>query len=187
MSLKTPVGMLMFEHLFVARPVVAGGEPRFNFVLLLDEAAQKTPEYKALRAACAEAVDAEFGKGKAADASFMRSLRTPFRPAAEKDKYTGFTAGKVFIAPWTKTKPGIVDGNLQEITAPRDVWAGQLCRATVQPFAYHQGGNKGVAFMLNNIQITKADMPRMDGRKNAAEDFDPVDGTPSNAADDSPF
>lgn len=174
----------MFEHLFVARPVVAGGEPRFNFVLLLDQEAQATNEYKALRKAAADAIDAEFGQGKSRDPAFMKNLRSPFRDALEKQQYAGFTKGKVFIAPWTKTKPGIVDGNLQDVLAASDVWAGQLCRATVSPFAYNQGANKGVNFMLNNVQIVKSDMPRMDGRTAASGDFDRVDGAASPDDDD---
>jgi hypothetical protein len=183
-SLRTPTGMLMFEHLFVAKPVVQGGEPRFNFVLLLDAEAQTTAEYKALRTACAAAIDAEFGTGKSRDKVFVGTLRSPFRDALEKQQYAGFTAGKIFIAPWTKSKPGLVDGNLQDITAASDVFAGQLCRATVTPFAYNQGANKGVNFMLNNVQIVKSDMPRMDGRKAASGDFERVDGAGAPAADD---
>lgn len=192
MSTRTPVGMLMFEHLFVAKPVVQGGEARFNLAIVFDKDAQATPQYKELRAAAAAAVDAEFGAGKSRDAELMKTLRSPFRDAQEKKQYAGFEAGKIFISPWTKSKPGLVDGNLQDIDAPSDVWAGQLCRATVTAFAYSQGANKGVNFMLNNVQITKADMPRMDGRKNASGDFDPVDngsgtGSAPDDDDDIPF
>lgn len=186
-SIKTPTGMLMFEHLFVAKPVVAGGEPRFNFVLLLDEDAQATEAFMNLRRGALEAIEAQF-PGKSKDTAFLKTLRSPFRDAMEKQQYSGFTAGKIFIAPWTKTKPGLVDGALQDIHAPTDVWAGQLVRATVTPFAYNQGANKGVNFMLNNAQIVKSDMPRMDGRKNAASDFDAVEGSGgSNPDNDSPF
>jgi Protein of unknown function (DUF2815) len=183
-SLRTPIGMGMFVHLFVARPVVAGGEPRFNLTLLFDKEAQGTAEYRALKAACMEAIDAEFGAGKSKDANFLKTLRSAFRPAGEKSQYTGFTPDKVFINPWTKTKPGIVDGNLQDITAASDVWAGQLMRCTVAPFAYNQGGNKGVSLMLNNVQVVNANMPRMDGRKNANQDFDKTDAGDAGPAGD---
>jgi hypothetical protein len=172
-SLRTPIGMLMFEHLFVARPVVAGGDPRFNMVLLIDAEGQKSPEYDALKKACREAIETKW-PGKSRDAVFTRTLRNPFRPASEKAQYPGFTGDKIFINPWTKTKPGLVDGGLQDITASSDVWAGQLCRCTVAPFAYETGGNRGVSFMLNNVQIVNSNMPRMDGRKSANQDFDQV-------------
>ena len=186
-SLRTPTGMLMFEHIFVAKPVVPGGEPRFNMTLVFDPDAQASPEYKALRVAVAQAIDGKWGAGKSKDRAFTDKLRLPFRDALEKKQYSGFIAGYTFIAPWTKSKPGLVDGNLQDITAPADVWAGQLARATVAPFAYDQGANRGVNFMLNNVQITKADMPRMDGKRNASADFDRAEGAAEAEADDAPF
>lgn len=175
-SILTPPGMGMFVHLFVPKPVVAGGEPRFNIILLFDKEAQETPAYKALKKGVAEAIDAKFGAGKSRDQAFIAKLRMPFRDAAEKKQYSGFMPGMTFINPWTKERPGIVDGKLHDIITASDVWAGQMMRATVTPFAYDQGANKGASFMLNNVQIVKSDMPRMDGRKNANQDFDPVEG-----------
>lgn len=174
-TVRTPQGMLSFPHLFVPKPAVPGGEPRFSLSIVLDKAAQASPEYKALRQAVAAAIDEKFGAGKSRDANFVKTLRLPFRDATEK-QYAGYEAGKVFISAWTKNKPGLVDGDLQDITAPADVWAGQTARATVGVFAYAQSGNKGVGLVLYNVQITNADMPRMDGRKNAAQDFDAVGG-----------
>lgn len=185
-SLRTPEGMLSFPHLFVAKPVVVGGEPRFSLSLVFDKAAQGSDLFKALKRAVADAIEERFGPGKSKDTGFVKRLRLPFRDATEK-KYAGYDAGKVFISAWTKTKPGLVDGNLQDVTAPSDVWAGQTARATVTAFAYDQGANKGVGFMLNNVQITNADMPRMDGRKNANEDFDAVGGGAEDTGDEPPF
>lgn len=179
--------MGMFTHLFVPKPVVAGGDPRFSLIILFDKDAQASPEFKDLKTDVAAAIDAEFGPGKSRDAAFVKTLRMPFRDALEKKQYTGFTEGKVFIAPWTKEKPGVVDGRRQDITAPADVWAGQLVRATVSAFAYNQGANKGVNFMLSNVQVTKADMPRMDGRKTASEEFDDVDPPADDDDNDVPF
>ena len=175
-SLLTPRGMLMFPHLFVPRPVVVGGDPRYSSILLFDETSQKDPLYAALKKAVAEAIDAEFGQGKSLDKAWLQKVRfrTPFRDAGEKE-YAGFEPGMVFINPWTKEKPGIVDGRVQEISAPSDVWAGQLARMRVRPFAYSTSGNTGASFMLDHVQVVKADMPRMDGRKSAAQSFDTVD------------
>ena len=77
--------------------------------------------------------------------------------------------------PGPRTRPGIVDKNRNEILTKAEVWAGQLARAFVRPFAYDTSGNKGVSLMLENVQIVKADMPRIDGRKSAAESFTDVD------------
>lgn len=197
MSNVTPEGMLSFPHLWVAKPVTEGGEPRFSASLVIDQAGQASAAYRQLRLDVAAAIDEKFGAGKSKDARFIRTLRLPFRNATEK-AYAGYDEGKVFISAWTKTKPGVVDGGTvntkpADINAPSDVWAGQTARFTVTAFAYDKGANKGVGFMLNNVQITNADMPRMDGRKAAKDDFDYVPpretvgaGAGADADDDEP-
>jgi hypothetical protein len=87
----------------------------------------------------------------------------------------GYNDGDMFVSAWTKQKPGLVNAQRSEILDPNDVWPGQLARATIKPFAYNVSGNKGVSFALNNVQIVKRDMPRLDGRKAAEEDFDEVE------------
>ena len=77
----------------------------------------------------------------------------------------------------------MVDARLQELYDPNDVWAGQKARATVKPFPYNTSGNRGVSLALNNVQIVVKDMPRMDGRVAANEDFDLVDGENEGAND----
>lgn len=106
----------------------------------------------------------------------MSGLRSPFRPCAEK-QYTGYDIeGGIFISPWTKSKPGLVDANRSEIMVPEDIWAGQLVRATVAPFYYNTSGNRGVSFALNNLQVCRTDGPRLDGRRAAKDDFDDFGG-----------
>ena len=109
----------------------------------------------------------------------------PWRDGSEKD-YEGYGEGTLFISPWSKFKPGIVDRNKTEILVPADVGAGQLARFSVTPFAWETSGKMGVSLQIEHVQIVKADMPRIDGRRNAAQAFDddlgsdPVD-------DDMPF
>jgi hypothetical protein len=184
--------MLMFPHLYTPRPVVQGGEPRYSMTLLFDEEAQKRAEYRELKKLVADAIDEKFGAGKARDAEWQKRMkfRTPFRDAGEKDKYTGFVPGHIFIAPWSKTKPDVVDGRApkpQIIPVAADVWAGQLARAYVSAFAYQQSGNVGASFMLDMVQITKANMPRMDGRMKAEDAFPPVEGELVDSDSDIPF
>jgi len=167
-TLRTPVGMSSFVHLFTARAVTPGSEPRFSMNILFDAEAQKSPEYKALKAEVAAVVKEKWPSGAPS------GLRSPFRDAGEKD-YAGYEAGVVYINPWSKQKPGIVDGRLQDVHAADDVFPGQLVKATIRPFAYENSGNKGVSFGLQNVQIVKSDMPRLDGKKAANSDFDALD------------
>lgn len=178
-SVRTPTGVLSFPQLFVAKPQVAGGDPRFSLNLILDKAAQATPEYQALRKIVAETIDEKWGTGKSQDKEWMKKtkLRLPFRKTSDRD-YTGYDIEDgIFISPWSKNKPGLVDARRQDILVPGDVWSGQLVRVTVHAFAYAQQGNSGVGFNLNNVQVVKADMPRLDGRKAAKDEFDDVGGT----------
>lgn len=187
-SVRTPNGILSFPNLFVAKPQVAGGDPRFSLNLILDKAAQATDAYKQLRALVADAIDDKWGQGKSKDAEWIRrtKLRLPFRPCADRD-YAGYDVdGGVFISPWSKNKPGIVDKDLNDIMVPGDVYSGQLVRCTVHAFSYDTQGNKGVSFNLNNVQIVKADMPRLDGRRNAKDEFDRL-GDPEAGDASSPF
>ena len=189
---NTPVGILSFPVLFKPKAFTEGMDPRFSISLLFDKAAVATPEYTALKKAVHQVIVDAVGATKAADAAFIRTLRLPFRPCSEKaDKYDGYDRHEVFIAPWTKNKPGLVDGRLQDILDPDAVWAGQLARAAVSPFYYDKGANKGVNLTLSHVQITKRDMPRMDGRAPANKQFGAVEddstGSAGGGDDEIPF
>lgn len=175
-TVTTPVGILCFPSIFEPREPAPGMDKRHSLILLFDDLALQTAAYQNLRAAVQEAAADKWGAAKAQDANFMRSLRLPFRNAAEKD-YAGFEKGTVFISPWSKNKPGIVDLKGHEIKVPGDVWAGQLARATVRAFGYEQSGNKGVSFGLEHVQIVKADAERIDGRRSADKAFEGADNS----------
>jgi len=167
--------------------VVPGGEPRFSINLLFDQIAQKTTEWAAMKRAVAQTIDDQWGAGKSQDANFIKRLKLPFLPCKDQN-YDGYDIpGGMFIRPWTKNKPGVVDAVRQEITVPGDVWAGQMVRATVSPFAYEQTGNRGVSFGLANIQICRTDTRRLDGRRAAKDDFDDYAEGMATADDEVPF
>lgn len=172
-TVLTPIGVLCFPQLFDPKPQAPGAAPRFTCILLFDQGGVQSTAYQNLRNAVQEAAAEKWGAAKAADPQFMRSLRLPFRAASEKD-YAGFDKGEIYISPWKSgadTRPGIVDLHGKDILVPGDVWAGQLARATVRAFGYEQSGNKGVSFGLEHVQIVKADMPRIDGRRSAEQAF----------------
>ena len=192
-SIRTPIGILSFPVLFAPRPRAPGGDPVYQVTLLFDQTAQRDPAYEDLRAAVREAIDEEWGKGKSQDRAFLAGIRLPFRKCSEKT-YAGYDIpGGMYISPWSKSRPGLVDARRVEITVPEDIWAGQMARATVTRFTYNQAGNKGVSFALNNLQICRTDTKRIDGRKAATDEFPDNDGpggTPAMAGaddDDPPF
>jgi hypothetical protein len=186
-SLRTPIGILSFPRVFTPKPRAQGGEPVYQVNLLFDRPSQATPEFAALRRAVADAIDETWGANKHQDKQFIAGLRLPFRRCAEK-KYKGYDIeGGVYIAPWSKSRPGIVDAHRRELTVPEDVWAGQMARATVAAFSYNNSGNKGVSFALNNLQICRTDTERLDGRVAAEDDFDEYGDAGALVDEDAPF
>lgn len=188
MAVQTPIGILSFPVLFSPKPRGPGQEPDYSCAILFDEQAQKDPKYAALKQAVAAKIDETWGPGKSKDAAFCKTLKLPFKRCEEKS-YAGYDIPNgVYITPWTKSKPGVIDARKQDVYMPEDVWAGQLVRASVQPFSYTTP-NKGVSLGLNNLQICRTDGPRIDGRKKAAEEFGEYteDGAAVLVDDDSPF
>jgi len=176
-ALNTPNGVLSFPQLFAPKARAENTNPVFSCSILFDTAAQKTKEYKDLQQACVECAREKWGSNVS-----LASLMMPFRDGAQKE-YAGYGEGIMYISPWSNNKPGIVDGRLQAILLPEEVWAGQLVRANVQPFAWLNSGKKGVSLGLNHIQIVKKDEPRIDGRASADKVFGVVD----DGSDDTPF
>jgi hypothetical protein len=85
----------------------------------------------------------------------------------------GYQCRDVYISPWSKNKPGIVDKNREDILLPEEVWSGQLVRANVVPFAWTHTGKKGVSFGLNHIQVIESEgRQRLAGRPSAGSAFD---------------
>ena len=178
-SINTPYATLSFPQLFQPRPRAEGGEPVYSTALLFSPAQQQSPAYKAMQDACVKVAREEWG-----EKLNLREVRMPFRDAGEKaGKYAGYEVGHMFINPWTKSKPGIVNAQRQDVLLPEEVWAGQLVRANITPYAWMNSGKKGVSFALNHVQIIKTDTPRIDGRASASSAFD--DGEVDDGA--SPF
>ena len=166
-SINTPYATLSFANIFTPRPRFEGNEPVYSCSLLFDPAQQKSPAFKALQDACITAARAKWG-----DSVNLKSVKMPFRDAGEKT-YDGYHPGHVFISPWSKNKPGVVDTNRQDILVPEEVWSGQLVRANVAAFAWDASGKKGVSFGLNHLQIIQSEgRQRLDGRPAAGSAFD---------------
>lgn len=164
-AILTPPGIASFLNLKEARPVVTGGEPRFSINLLFDETAQQSDEFKALQDAIAEAIKEKW------PTKTPPNLRSCLRDGAEKEgQYTGYREGIIFINPWTKERPGVVDAQRNEILDLSTVYAGMTARAFVRPFAYESGSNKGVGLLLDAVQFLK-EGERLDGKTNAGKAF----------------
>ena len=164
-KILTPPGVASFMNLTKPRAAALGAEPRYSMVLIFDKKAQATPEFRALQAGVEKAI-AEKWPGKK-----PFGLASPFRDGAEKEgQYEGYHAGDIFISPWSKTQPGVVDRKKQSIIDWSEIYSGWTARANVRPFGYEQAGKKGVAFLLDNVQFLKPG-ERLDGRGSAENAF----------------
>jgi hypothetical protein len=179
-AINTPYATLSFQSLFTPRPRAEGGPAVYQCALIFDRTQQKSPKFKALRDACVEAARKEWG-----DRIDFKTVKMPFRDAGEKS-YEGYHAGDVFIQPWSRNKPGIVDKDREDILLPEEVWSGQLVRANVVPFAWTHTGKRGVSFGLNHVQVIESEgRQRLDGRPTAGSAFD--DGEVEEGGGKEPF
>jgi hypothetical protein len=164
-KILTPPGIASFLNLVKPRAAAVGGEPRYSLVLIFDKKAQATPEFRALQAGVERAIVEKWPNKK------PHGLASPFRDGAEKEgQYEGYHAGDVFISPWSKEKPGVVDRKQQSVLDWSDIYSGWTARANVRPFGYDTAGKRGVGLLLDNAQFLKSG-PRLDGRGSAEGAF----------------
>lgn len=179
-TLITPEGIASYAYVF--RPQASmnpGEEPKYAITLLLDEDA----DLSKLKKACLDKAEDKFGS-KAKEMIKRGKLRWPFRSGNEDYPDDELYADKTFIKASSSDKPQIVDEDRKPITDETEFYSGALCRISLFPFAYERKGNKGISFILNNIQKL-GEGERISGRTSAADDFgDPDDETGFDDDDD---
>ena len=70
-----------------------------------------------------------------------------------------------------RAKPGIVDGNLQPIIDPTQIYSGMIANVGVTFFGYNTPQNKGIGVALDNVQKVADAEPLGGGRVSAEDDF----------------
>lgn len=170
-SLISPVGIAHWLHVW--KPQVneenPDQDPKFSVTLVF----KKSVDIAYLEKALLKAAIGKF-KDKAKGMIAKGKLSMPIRDGdeevdekTEKPKYKGCW----FIVAKTTQRPGVVDQDREPIEDQFDLYAGCKVRLSLFPFAYDIKGNKGVTFMLNNVQKI-ADGDRLSGRASAEDDFD---------------
>jgi hypothetical protein len=179
----TPPAVMMFNNLFAPRQNQDGSLGKYDILMVVKPKEQKSPYWVDL-----------VNKIKAAAALThpklpLSKLTLPIqKPDALLEKgYDGVEEGDMIIKAASKEKPGIVDRNAQDIINKSEVWSGQIVRAEVAVGGYDVNGKKGVTLYLDNVQVLKSNMPRLDGRKSASATFaaaPPVTGYDEDDSDD---
>lgn len=183
LNATTPVGIACFPAFWEPKEGL-NGEDQYGLVLVMErnpEVPEGSSSLKELKELCIKAARAKWGD-EADDLLEDGDLKLPFRRATAYDKYgPPFEGDRVMISLKTSTAPGVVDrykdrktGKARVITDEDEVYAGALVRCTVYAHAYDTRGNKGVTFLLNNVQKWE-DGERLAGRAAAADDFDAED------------
>ncbi len=86
----------------------------------------------------------------------------------------------------SKTRPGVVDGNMQAILDPAQLYSGMYANVGVTFFGYNAPQNKGIGVALDNVQKVADGEPLGGARASAEDDFAPV-APAQQAASGQPF
>lgn len=168
---KVVTNLVRFSYLHIFEPKSIDGqsEAKYSMVILIPKSDKKL--IKKVKAAIEAAKEA--GKTKLADKNgkIPANLKTPLRDGDEERPDQEEYEGMLFINATSKTKPGVVDKDLNEVLDSSEVYSGCWGRVSVNFFAFSVNGNKGIACGLNNIQKIKDD-DYLGGRTRPEDDFD---------------
>lgn len=178
-SLVLPPATGVYVSLFTPRDPPAGsqGKPRYSIVLLYDKK-DAAKLLAPLQAATVEVAEAKWpGKG----AQKVKAMRYPVIADGD-ERYPDDPSfkGKVFVrastqADPTRRPPGVVNAKMERLTDDEHAYSGCKFKVEVRLFPFDKAGNAGIGVGLNNVQVV-AEGERLDGRRNAEDVFEAVEG-----------
>lgn len=163
---------LSYCHLFEPFSSFEGQDPKYSTVILVPKSDTKTVAaiQKAQKAAL------ELGKAGKFGGSIPKNWKNTFHDGDEEadlDKNPEY-AGHWYMTVSNKTRPGIVDQQVNPIMDQTEVYSGCYARVSINAFPFNSSGSKGVSFGLNHVQKLKDGEPFGNITK-AEDDFDAVD------------
>lgn len=163
---------LSYAHLFEPFSNNEGQDPKYSCVLLIPKADKST--ISKLRAAQQAALEA--GKDIKFGGRIPKDWGDTLHDGDEEADLERNPEYKshMYMSVSSKTRPGIVDQDVNPILDSTLVYSGCYCRVSINCFPYSQSGNKGVSFGLNHVQLI-ADGDFLGGRSKAEDDFDSVE------------
>ena len=164
---KVITGKVRFSylHVWVPQSIEEGGEKKYSVNLIIPKSDKAgIAEIKKAIAAATEAGKAKLG-GKI-PANLKQPLRDGDVDRPEDENYEN----SYFLNATSRTKPGVVDKNLNPIMDQDDLYSGCYGRASITFYAFNTSGNKGIACGLNNL-MKLSDGEPLGGRNTAASDF----------------
>lgn len=165
---KVITGKVRFSYAHVFEPTSINGtsEEKYSVCIIVDKKDKKTLE--AINKAIDEAKDE--GKAKKWGGKLPGNMKSPLRDGdIEREDRPEF-AGKFFFNASSKTKPQVVDADLNPILDKTEFYSGCYGRVSVNFYPYDSNGSRGIAAGLNNLQKLE-DGENLSGKTSAASDF----------------
>lgn len=154
-----------YAHVFEPSAVQEGQDKKYSVSIIIDK------KDKVLIDKIKKCQDAAIEQGKTAKfGGKTKGLKLPLRDGDEDRPDDETYTGKYFINATSKTKPGVVDKDLNPIMNRDDFYSGCYGRASLNFYPFNQNGNRGVAVGLNNLQKLEDGEP-LSGRVSAEVDF----------------
>jgi hypothetical protein len=164
--IKLPNVRLSFPHLFKPHAMEEGQEPKFSATFLLD-----VEEHGKLL----DHIDATIDRLALDEFKKKISFKRCLRDGNEKLELEGYGDGKFFIPASRKTRPAVVDGQLNPI-AEEDgkIYAGCYVNATIRLWVQNNKWGKRVNAELRAVQFLKDGESFGAGVVNVEDEFEPV-------------
>ena len=158
---------LSYCNLFEPRAQQEGGDLKYSVTLLIPKS--DTATLAKIKAAQEAAIAAKWQAKRPA------KLATTLHDGDGIREKTGEEFGPECKGHWvvtvsSKSKPGIVDADLNPILDKTAIVSGDYGRASINAYGYDVNGNRGISFGLNNIQFLETGEP-LGGRTRAEDDF----------------
>ena len=155
-----------YAHVFTPEAIDETSEAKYSIALIIPKS--DTVTINKIKTAIEAAKEA--GKTSKFAGKIPANLKLPLRDGdferPDADEYQD----AYFLNATSRTKPGIVDKNLNPILDQDEFYSGCYCRASITFYAFNTSGNKGIACGLNNIQKLSDGQP-LGGRTTPDADF----------------
>ncbi len=162
---------LSYAHLFTPSSSFDGAEAKYSTVILVP----KTDKATIRKIQAAQKAALENGKAKF-NGTIPKNWKNTFRDGDEEgdlEKNPEYE-GHMFMSITNKTKPGLVDANMEPIIDASELYSGCYVRVSMNAFAFNVSGNKGVSFGLNHVQKISDGEP-LGSITRADDDFEAID------------
>ena len=162
-------GILSYPHLFQARSVQPGDDPKFSVTVLLKKGDPQIATVQAVIDAC---------KLNGFPAGFPATGKVFMKDGDETGKHPGYMMVQANCR--ADQRPIVVDSNLQPVTDPSQVYAGAIAWASLNTSNYNMPVNKGVGCYINGVMVTgeEGELGRIDGRPTVDGMFGDLDAPP---------